>query len=135
MRGKISSSSWADTQIIPCLFMCFFIPISSLIMLIIFSFHPCNQLTVVPARFFRHLIFLPLHVCFFLSFLPFHLSSFSPFLLPFTRSLFHPFCFLKCASDLYVSPVNCSPTPSPFNWPVPLMFINLILLFSTLLTL
>lgn len=138
MRGKVGSSSRADTQIIPCLLTCFFILISSLIILIIFSFYPCKRLTVtvvqLPVWFSRHLTFLPLPVCFLSP-----LSPFSFIILPIPPSIYQVifplllFSVFLCLSDLYVSPVNCSPSPSPpFDWLIPaLMFINLILLFST----
>lgn len=90
VRKKISCSSWADTQIIPCLLACFFIPISALIILIIFPFHSCNRLTVtvvqLPAWCFRRLTFLSLPECFFFpssfSFFVYHHSSNSSLHLP-----------------------------------------------------
>lgn len=115
-----------------------FLLISALIILITFSFHPCKRLTItvvpLPAWFFRRLTFLSLPVCFFSS-------PPSPFsfiiILPVPPSIYQvifPLCLFSelCLSDLYVSPVNCSPSPSPpFDWLVPpLMFVNLVLLFS-----
>lgn len=142
MHGKIISSSRADTQIIPCLLTCFSIPISALIMLIIFSFHPCNRLTVtvvqLPAWFFQTSHFPPTECLLFSLLSPFSLITILP-IPPFIYQVIFPLLLFSemCLSDLYVSPVNCSPSPSPiFDWLVPpLMFINLVLLFPTFLTL
>lgn len=113
-----------------------YLPIRALIILIIFSFHPCKRLgysCTITSLVFQTSHFPPTNCLLFSS----PLSPFSfIIILPIPPSIYQvivPLCLFSelCLSDLYVSPVNCSPSPCPpFDWLVPpLMFINLALLF------